>query len=89
MTWKKICHHGMSETEARDALTRHAKKVQEAWLKKLRKVLRADGMPAPAIEQAIERVAAEAWRVQLAEIEKRLPTILRGMAITAGAASMQ
>jgi anti-sigma-K factor RskA len=79
--WLPVCQHGMSEDECRAAIL----EVAAQMLDESRRVWRAAGVPLAAIEVA----AVAAARLQAERVERDLPQIMRNLALSAGAATMQ
>jgi len=79
--WLPVCQHGMSEDECRAAIL----EVAAQMLDESRRAWRADGVPLALIEVA----AVAAARLQAEQVERDLPQIMRNMAISAGAVSLQ
>jgi hypothetical protein len=76
--WLPIATHGDTEDEIRAALLEWSAHAAAEFRSKLR----AEGLPLRAVETAMALLD----RMQRAQIEKDLPTIMKNMAITAGAA---
>jgi hypothetical protein len=79
--WLPVCQHGMSEDECRAAIL----EVAAEMLQESRRAWRAEGLPLALVEVA----AVAAGRLQAEQVERDLPQIMRNMAISAGAASLQ
>lgn len=81
MSWDVLGRYGDSEDEIRQA----SEEAGAAALHDLRMRLRADGYPLGLIERAV----ALADALQREALDRDLPLVIRDLAVSAGATSMQ